>query len=36
MPEPLDYLPDVAHFDADTRRKIMRDNTRALNELRPA
>jgi predicted TIM-barrel fold metal-dependent hydrolase len=35
MPQPLDYLPDVAHFDADTRLKIMRDNTRSLNELRP-
>jgi Amidohydrolase len=36
MPRPLDYLQDVAHFDAATQRKIMRDNTLELNTLRPA
>ena len=36
MPEPLDYLPEVAEFTEADRRRIMRDNTRELNELRPA
>jgi len=36
MPQPLDYLKDVAQFDDATKQKIMRDNTRSLNELRPA
>jgi predicted TIM-barrel fold metal-dependent hydrolase len=36
MPEPLDYLRDVAHFDAATKRKILRDNSLELNALRPA
>ncbi len=35
MPKPLDYLADIAHFDEDTKRRIMRDNTRELTELRP-
>jgi predicted TIM-barrel fold metal-dependent hydrolase len=36
MPEPLDYVRELKDFDDDTRRLIMRDNTRELNELRPA
>jgi predicted TIM-barrel fold metal-dependent hydrolase len=36
MPEPLDYLSEVAKFTDEDRRRIMRDNTRELNELRPA
>ncbi len=36
MPTPLDYVQDVQHFDAETQRKILRDNTRELNTLRPA
>ena len=35
MPQPLDYLSDVAHFSETTRRKIMRENTVGLAELRP-
>jgi predicted TIM-barrel fold metal-dependent hydrolase len=36
MPEPLDYLPEIAKLDASTTRRILRDNTRELNELHPA
>jgi predicted TIM-barrel fold metal-dependent hydrolase len=36
MPQPLDYLADLVKFDDVAKRKILRDNTRALNELRPA
>jgi predicted TIM-barrel fold metal-dependent hydrolase len=32
MPEPLDYLEELAGFDDATRRCILLDNTRALNE----
>ena len=35
MPEPLDYLKEVGQFPADVQRKIMRENTLALNERRP-
>jgi predicted TIM-barrel fold metal-dependent hydrolase len=31
MPEPLDYVSELAGFDAPTRRKILRDNARELN-----
>ena len=31
MPEPLDYVSELAAFDADTRRRILRDNARELN-----
>jgi predicted TIM-barrel fold metal-dependent hydrolase len=31
MPEPLDYLSELADFDAATQQKILRDNARALN-----
>ena len=36
MPEPLDYVGDLAKFDVAAKQKILRDNTRALTELRPA
>ena len=36
MPQPLDYLGELEGFDAGTTRKIMLENTTALNELRPA
>ena len=36
MPAPLDYLVDLADFDAKTQRLILRDNALALTELRPA
>jgi predicted TIM-barrel fold metal-dependent hydrolase len=36
MPQPLDYLEELARFDAATQRKILRDNTRELNERQPA
>lgn len=35
LPEPLDYLTELAPFDEDTKRRIMRDNTLSLTELRP-
>jgi hypothetical protein len=36
MPEPLDYVAEIAHFDPATQRKILRENTLGLNTLRPA
>jgi predicted TIM-barrel fold metal-dependent hydrolase len=36
MPRPLDYAAELAGFDAQTQRRILRDNARELNELRPA
>jgi predicted TIM-barrel fold metal-dependent hydrolase len=36
MPKPLDYVTELKDFDDDTRRKILRDNARELNTLRPA
>jgi predicted TIM-barrel fold metal-dependent hydrolase len=33
MPEPLDYLAELEPFDAVTRRRILRDNARELNQL---
>jgi predicted TIM-barrel fold metal-dependent hydrolase len=36
MPEPLDYVAEIAHFSPETQRRILRDNALALNELRPA
>ena len=35
MPTPLDYLPEVAGLTASDRRMVLRDNTRALTQLRP-
>jgi predicted TIM-barrel fold metal-dependent hydrolase len=36
MPEPLDYLPELAKFDDDERRRILLDNVTELNTPRPA
>jgi predicted TIM-barrel fold metal-dependent hydrolase len=36
LPRPLDYLDEIAEFDAETQRKIMSDNVTELNQLRPA
>ena len=36
MPAPLDYVSDLAGFDAKTVRMILRDNTLELNSPRPA
>jgi len=36
MPKPLDYAVEVKHFDDDAQQRIMRDNARELNSLRPA
>ena len=30
MPQPLDYAAELAVFDADTQRRILRDNAREL------
>tara|TARA_B100001540_G_scaffold310409_1_gene328136 strand:- start:1710 stop:2930 length:1221 start_codon:yes stop_codon:yes gene_type:complete len=35
MPQPLDYLPELARFDAAQQRRILRDNARELNTPRP-
>lgn len=34
MPQPLDYASELDGFDGTARTKILRDNTRELNELR--
>lgn len=36
MPTPLDYVKELEKFDDEKKQKILRDNTRELNELRPA
>jgi predicted TIM-barrel fold metal-dependent hydrolase len=36
MPRPLDYLSELQKFDDATIQRIMRDNVRELNQLRPA
>ena len=36
MPRPLDYAAELKAFDDATQRKILRDNARELNTLRPA
>jgi predicted TIM-barrel fold metal-dependent hydrolase len=36
MPKPLDYLDELGDFDAGAVRRIMRENARELNALRPA
>ncbi len=36
MPRPLDYLSELTKLDDDARQRIMRDNARELNALRPA
>jgi len=36
MPQPLDYVAELAKFAAATKRRILRENVRELNTLRPA
>jgi predicted TIM-barrel fold metal-dependent hydrolase len=36
MPRPLDYVAELKAFDDATRQRILRDNARELNALRPA
>jgi predicted TIM-barrel fold metal-dependent hydrolase len=36
MPQPLDYVAELAQLDPAAKRRILRENTRELNELRPA
>jgi predicted TIM-barrel fold metal-dependent hydrolase len=36
MPRPLDYAQELKEFDLPTQRLLLRENTMALNELRPA
>jgi predicted TIM-barrel fold metal-dependent hydrolase len=36
MPQPLDYLSELQQQDDATRQRVMRDNARELNQLRPA
>ena len=35
MPEPLDYVGELSKFSDEDKLKILRDNTRGLNERRP-
>jgi hypothetical protein len=35
MPRPLDYLPELKHFDDTDRRRILFDNVTELNTPRP-
>jgi hypothetical protein len=35
MPQPLDYLEELSAFDAAAKRRILRENVRELNTLRP-
>jgi predicted TIM-barrel fold metal-dependent hydrolase len=35
MPEPLDYVAEVAHFSEADRRRILRENALELNQRRP-
>ncbi len=36
MPKPLDYVPEIKELDAASQLRILRDNARELNTLRPA
>ena len=36
MPEPLDYVAELSKFDDAKKQLILRDNSRSLNERRPA
>jgi predicted TIM-barrel fold metal-dependent hydrolase len=36
MPVPLDYVAELADFDAGVQRRILRENALELNELHPA
>ena len=35
LPNPLDYVAEVKHLDADAQRKILKDNVASLNHPRP-
>ena len=35
MPQPLDYVSQLSAMDAVSQRKVLRDNVRSLNQLRP-
>ena len=36
MPQPLDYVDELSGFSEADQRKILRENTYALNQRRPA
>ena len=36
MVAPLDYVAELSKFDDAKKKRILRDNVRELNELRPA
>ena len=36
LPAPLDFLSEVEDLSDEDRRLVLRDNVRALTELRPA
>lgn len=36
LPNPLDYVAEVAHLDEPTQKRILADNVAALNHLQPA
>jgi predicted TIM-barrel fold metal-dependent hydrolase len=36
MPEPLDYVDELSKFNDEDRKKILRENTRGLNERQPS
>jgi hypothetical protein len=36
MPQPLDYVVDLSKFNDEDRKRILRENTSALNERRPS
>ncbi len=36
LPNPLDYVAEVAHLDEPTQKRILADNVAALNQLQPA
>jgi predicted TIM-barrel fold metal-dependent hydrolase len=36
MPQPLDYVKELDELDEKSRRLVLRDNARELNQLRPA
>jgi predicted TIM-barrel fold metal-dependent hydrolase len=35
MPEPLDYVDELSKFNDEDKRKILHDNSAALNQRRP-
>ena len=36
MPQPLDYVAELSDFSEADQRKILRENTYALNQRQPA